>query len=55
MEHRVVGDSTAISATTSSVTFLLFQDNFHTYPNGTNYTVIMANVLWKFFKTQRLP
>ena len=41
--------------TTSAVVFLMFKDNYHTYPNGTTYPVVMANVLWEFFKTQRLP
>lgn len=42
-------------STTSSLTFLLFEGNLHTYPNGDNYAVVMANVLWEFFRTKTLP
>ena len=47
--------STSTSGGTNSVTFVLFDDNYHTYPNGSGYPIIMANLLWDFFKTQRLP
>jgi len=39
----------------NSLIFTLLDDNFHTYPNGSGYPIVMANVLWNFFKTQRLP
>jgi polyhydroxybutyrate depolymerase len=35
---------------------LLFIEGLeHQYPNGTNHPVVMADVLWEFFKDQRLP
>ncbi len=49
----VFGTSTA--GASNSLTFALFEDNFHTYPNGTSYPIRMASVLWEFFRTQRLP
>ena len=27
----------------------------HQYPNGSNHPLVMANLLWDFFKTQSLP
>lgn len=46
---------TSTAGATNSLQFLMFQDNYHMYPNGTTYPVVMANVLWEFFKTQQLP
>lgn len=47
--------STSTSGGSNSLTFLLFEDNYHTYPNGTSYPIVMANLLWEFFRAQRLP
>lgn len=47
--------STSTAGGNNSLTFALFEDNTHTYPNGASYPVVMANLLWEFFRTQRLP
>ena len=39
----------------NTLTFSLWEDNVHNYPNGTNHPAVIANVLWSFFRTQRLP
>jgi polyhydroxybutyrate depolymerase len=39
----------------NSLTFTLWEDLFHQYPNGSNYPATFANVLWTVFKAQRLP
>lgn len=46
---------TSTSGGSNSVTFLLFEGLHHQYPNGSNYPATMANLLWEFFRTQRLP
>lgn len=47
--------STSTAGGSNSLTFVLFEDNYHTYPNGTSYPLVMANLLWERFRTQRLP
>ena len=46
---------TSTVGASNSFSFTLLEDNTHAYPNGSNYPVVMANVLWTFFKAQRLP
>ena len=47
--------STSTAGASNSLTFNLLEDNLHAYPNGTGHPIVMANLLWQFFKTQRLP
>jgi len=47
--------STSTAGATNSLTFNLLEDNLHAYPNGTGHPIVMANMLWPFFKAQRLP
>ena len=46
---------TSTVGASNSLSFTLVDDNLHQYPNGSNHPMVMANVLWTFFKTQRLP
>ncbi|MEQ1691555.1 MAG: PHB depolymerase family esterase [Gemmatimonas sp.] len=46
---------TSTVGASNSLSFTLLEDNTHSYPNGSNHPVVMANVLWPFFKAQRLP
>lgn len=39
----------------NSFTFSLIDDNDHAYPNGSLHPVVIAEPLWQFFTTQRLP
>ncbi len=46
---------TSTVGASNSLAFTLLEDNEHQYPNGINHPVVMANVIWPFFKAQRLP
>jgi polyhydroxybutyrate depolymerase len=46
---------TSTAGASNSLQFLLVEGAEHEYPNGENHPVTMANVIWPFFKTQRLP
>jgi poly(3-hydroxybutyrate) depolymerase len=46
---------TSLAGASNEYTFSIIEDNFHQYPNGVNHPVVMANLLWPFFETKRLP
>ena len=39
----------------NSFTFSLIQDNDHSYPNGVLHPIVIAEPLWQFFSTLKLP
>lgn len=46
---------TSLVGASNTYEFVLFEDMTHMYPNGTNYPVPMADMIWPFFAAQRLP
>ena len=47
--------STSEVGASNSFQFVFLDGNYHTYPNGSNYPVVMANLLWPFFEGEKLP
>ncbi len=63
-EQRMVGNHTVgtwlytrstVAAPGATFRFALLGDMFHVYPNGSNYPLAAADLLWDFFKERSLP
>ncbi|NOZ52094.1 MAG: hypothetical protein GXP08_02960 [Gammaproteobacteria bacterium] len=46
---------TSLISESNSYSTIIIEDLAHQYANGKNHPVVLADILWKFFKSQQLP
>ena len=45
---------TSSAGATNALRFVVIEDSGHQYPNGRNHPVVLADLLWQFFRNKSL-